>query len=583
MKKTKLVKPNISLQFVLLAVLSINIFTLPKSYAGEFGCLGMPTCNVWITNGYWYEGIKDEINQAWLDYFYDPNGRTFGGSPEVFFLTEVTSNWFVAQNGALVIDNVEHVYKSDQSVRIVDPGQFAVSNFSCPDGKIQEGWTGPLTPGAFLVNENARYCEGSFNPEKNAGKSDQPCPDCVRDNPIHVGTGNKFQQETDYQSPVPGGIQFRRYYNTQGASTLRLGEGWFFDYWQRLRRNPELDAFPDIAAIQAFRPDGKILNYRWVNNQWLADADVLEKLEELKDAQGVTTGWRLILPDNSVEEYFVNGISGILMSITDPNGLVTTITSDLAVAEGGDIFVGTPDKVTGPFGRELQIKYDPVTRDLITVVDPAGNEIHYSQDTNNRLISVSYPDETPLDPNDNPTRIYHYEDTNFPNHLTGITDETGNRFSTYAYDTEGRAILSEHAGGAERITVTYNADGTSTVTSATGDTQTYDFITRRGTIHAANISDPCPTCGPYQSATYDANGFQLSRTDFNGNVTTYIRNGRHLETSRTEAVGTAEERTITTEWHPTFRLPTKITEPGQETTFTYDTQGRLLEKRETEL
>jgi len=57
---------------------------------------------------------------------------------------------------------------------------------------------------------------------------------------------------------------------------------------------------------------------------------------------------------------------------------------------------------------------------------------------------VIYPDTT-ADPNDNPKRTYHYEDTRFPNHLTGVTDENGDRYSTFAYDAEGKAILTEHA------------------------------------------------------------------------------------------------------------------------------------------
>lgn len=71
--------------------------------------------------------------------------------------------------------------------------------------------------------------------------------------------------------------------------------------------------------------------------------------------------------------------------------------------------------------------------------------------------------------------------------------------------------------------------------------------------------------------TYDANGNFASRTDFNGNKTTYIYDlARNLETSRTEAVGTPQARTITTVWHPTWRLPATITEPGQVTTYDYD-------------
>jgi YD repeat-containing protein len=78
-----------------------------------------------------------------------------------------------------------------------------------------------------------------------------------------------------------------------------------------------------------------------------------------------------------------------------------------------------------------------------------------------------------------------------------------------------------------------------------------------------------------QAYTYDANGFMASKTDWKGSVTTYTHNDRGLETSRTEASGTPQARTITTEWHVTLNLRTKITEPERETVFAYDTQGRL--------
>jgi YD repeat-containing protein len=205
----------------------------------------------------------------------------------------------------------------------------------------------------------------------------------------------------------------------------------------------------------------------------------------------------------------------------------------------------------------------------------------YSYDANNNLVSVTYPDATPADTTDNPKRTYHYENASFPNALTGITDENGNRFATWSYDAQGRAISSEHAGGAERVDISYNADGTTTVIDSQGSVQTYHFATQYGVVKVTQIDgDRCADCPAYANTTYDANGFVSSRTDFNGNVTTYVHDARGLETSRTEAVGTPEERTITTEWHPDFRLPVQITEPGKVTTFLYDAQGRLIERTE---
>ncbi|NKB33806.1 MAG: hypothetical protein GKR91_11975 [Pseudomonadales bacterium] len=88
--------------------------------------------------------------------------------------------------------------------------------------------------------------------------------------------------------------------------------------------------------------------------------------------------------------------------------------------------------------------------------------------------------------------------------------------------------------------------------------------------------------GATRSFTYDANGFMASSTDWNGNLTNYVHDNRGLETSRTEAVGTAEERIISTTWHPVFRKPTQIVEPGRTSTFTYDALGHILTRTETD-
>ena len=57
---------------------------------------------------------------------------------------------------------------------------------------------------------------------------------------------------------------------------------------------------------------------------------------------------------------------------------------------------------------------------------------------------------------------------------------------------------------------------------------------------------------------------------------------RNLETSRTEASGTAQARTITTAWNATWRLPALITEPNRTTGFTYDPLGNVLTKTITD-
>jgi len=104
---------------------------------------------------------------------------------------------------------------------------------------------------------------------------------------------------------------------------------------------------------------------------------------------------------------------------------------------------------------------------------------------------------------------------------------------------------------AERVTVTYNADGTATATDANGTSTTSSFKTQFGMVKPVAVDNKGCACGS-SAYTYNANGFLASRKDFNGNLTTYLRDNRGLELSRTEASGTLQARTITTTWHPTF-------------------------------
>ncbi len=401
---------------------------------------------------------------------------------------------------------------------------------------------------------------------KNAG---QP-PSCGVGNPINPATGNKWQEETDYLSDGRYPLRLTRTYNSTPTLRSGLGAQWLSAFERKLV------AYSQQGYIVAARPNGRIFTFSLVGATWTPDADVKDSLVRLTDASSETTGWRYT--DGATDEVETYDASGKLIAIAS-RGLTQALSYD---SEG---FLKT---VTDPFGRELRFTYN--TKGFVeTMIDPAGGVYHYSYDTKNNLVSVSYPDATPSDDSDNPKRLYHYEDPRFPYSLTGITDENGNRVATYAYDDKGRAILSEHAGGAERVTLTYHGDGTTTVTDAQGASRTYTFEAYQGIVKVKSIQGgACPTC-PAQSQfnTYDANGNVVSKTDFNGIVTKHTYDlTRNLEISRTETVGKPEQRTTTTQWHAEFRLPVQIdvfdrnNTHLKRTTFTYDTVGRVLAQTE---
>ncbi len=101
-------------------------------------------------------------------------------------------------------------------------------------------------------------------------------------------------------------------------------------------------------------------------------------------------------------------------------------------------------RVEDSFGHFLVFTYN--SNNLIETVEDQSNIVYrYEYDALGNLTAVVYPDLTPSDNSDNPKRIYHYENTDYPNHLTGITDANGNRYATYVYDPYGQAISTEHA------------------------------------------------------------------------------------------------------------------------------------------
>lgn len=399
------------------------------------------------------------------------------------------------------------------------------------------------------------------NETKNAG---DPCTEKVC-NPIHVGTGNKYQREQDYRGTGAFPLQLDRYYNSvAGVEVRNIGEQWRHTYDRTVVLNV------DIATVN--RADGKALQFKDIGGNWFGDPDVAARLKRLTDGGGNPTGWQYIDVNDATETY---DNDGKLLSIASRSGFTQTLAYDAS---------NRLEQVAGPFGRTLTFTYDGNDR-IASMTDPAGAVYQYAYDGQGRLTSVIYPDETPGTQADNPTRIYHYENGIYPNALTGITDENGKRYVTWGYDAQGRTASSTHADGADDMSLTYNGDGTTTLIDALGTSRTFAFDISHGRVRVANVTGgPCGTgCSVYfEDQTYDLNGFPSSRTNFNGTVTNFIHDARGLETSRTEAVGTAEERTITTRWDAVFRLPILVTEPGKTTAFTYDAQGRLLTRIETD-
>lgn len=398
-------------------------------------------------------------------------------------------------------------------------------------------------------------------------------------NPISPISGAKLQAEIDYRYGGLGGLEFSRYYNSQGyfrphgqeLEDDALGPLWRHTYMRRLH----LYTDQSLALGAAHRPNGFVLYFdaqgREIHNRDGAAAR-LTAIPREPGSPPESPAWHLRLSDDSIETY---SESGRLLYILTRAGLGTTL----------DWKNGRIQSVIDAFGNRLGFVYDADGR-LVQISQPDSRSIGFNYDAGGRLTNVVYPDTT--------TRQYHYEDSYGHDLLTGISDEKGNRYSTYAYRSDGKVISSENAGGVNRHVLDYNGNESAfAVIDPLGTSRNYTFVIAGGVKKLAGTSQPCPSCGSgnVQSQGYDANGNLATLTDFDGNRTDYVYDlQRNLEISRTEGLradgsSTPATRVITTQWHAQFRLPAEISEPasggGVKTTqFSYDANGNLQQKKE---
>lgn len=454
---------------------------------------------------------------------------------------------------------------------------------SCPSGQYRDQSTGECK--AFIVQKNAGTCQ--------PGVTQTP-------NPITVGTGNKVHLDTDYAGTR---LRFERVYNSMAIITSPPAiVAWGpFTRWDHNYSRSISTSF-NLAKIR--RPDGKILffTYNSTNLTWNPDGDVNDRLVQLSNP----AGWKYTDSNDNVEQY---DAAGKLASVTNRAGHTQTLTYSDGTdgANGGFVLdanwnptatvlpAGLLIRVTDAAGRLLSFGYDSASR-LTKLTDPEGQAYRYTYDANNNYASALYPDGR--------TRTYVYNEpantagANLPYALTGIVDENNDRYATYRYDAQGRAIGSEHgsamAGGpVDTYAVTYNTDGSgnpisSVVTDPLTTQRTSTLQNTLGVIKSSGASQPGGSgCGPASNtAAYDADGNVIDRTDWNGNRICHAYDlTRNLETVRgeglasgvacpgslaswTPAAGTAQ-RKITTSWHATYRLPTQVAEPLRITTYVY--------------
>ncbi|GAA0398514.1 hypothetical protein GCM10009133_04190 [Cocleimonas flava] len=368
---------------------------------------------------------------------------------------------------------------------------------------------------------NANACDGGGNDGGDSncsGANSSPIPGSTQQsanpnssvgNPISVITGNKYQQEIDYEAA--GGVAsllFKRHYNSLNIETdTGLGFGWRHSFDIKLVTNPKQN------KIQINQSDGRRIIFT-------LDSVNTKQFRATSPQDGVISaiGNKILWSLNDGRSIFFLGSRPV--EITYPGNRSFTL-------EYENIPDGHLSKVTDNNGRSLLFSYSKgntalgnfeqntnnnvkLPGHLESVTLPDGKVINYSYDDEHNLSSVTYPDNT--------KRIYHYENIGFPNHLTGITNRSGIRFATWGYTDEGRANLSTHADGAEKVTLEYKIPeqmgdiGTTIVTNSLEQKSTYTWryyetISQR--LLLSSEGPGCATCpAPNKNYIYN-NDYQI--------------------------------------------------------------------------
>ena len=479
----------------------------------------------------------------------------------------------------------------------------------CPP--ISEGWIHETTTG---------QCRRIVVPQY---QKNLVCPDS---NPVYASDGSKRQREEDffYQS-FGQRMSFARalYTNSLIDYERAYGQGWFLDKWGR---SLGLKNVASPGIVLATRGPGQTFALK-------SDASGVWKTTpydgiEIKQSTG---GW--ILSDRASGSVELYDQDGKLLSYWDVSGQVTslsysTINTPLSIAPFPGLLIG----LSSPGGEDVGIKYnasgqiaevslrgafqtgyayDSARPDLQTdVLFANGTKRSYSYSSSlNPLLSIPSDDyliQKLSTPGPIPSAQQYKGASSAPvmaqlvtgranrSGFTGITDEAGRPYATYSYDDSGRLAYEYHGQAVSTYHFTYDIPLTqSTVEDDRGGISVRKYKNIRGTLRLESQSQAAGSgCNATTSQVlYDAQGNIKSEVDFGAVRTCHsYDSNRNVETYRLEGLSDSAadeqicnsnlaayqvpagklQRKISTQWHPKWKLVTRLAEPKRITTTVYN-------------
>ncbi|CAM3610699.1 hypothetical protein BOSP111201_15705 [Bordetella sputigena] len=330
-------------------------------------------------------------------------------------------------------------------------------------------------------------------------------------NPLHLVTGNKYQREVDLPAPAAGaGLEIVRHYNAMDPRGGPLGRGWALSYDTRLY------AHAGRVLVQIAQADGSRVDFHCTASCRTLPPGLgrLERAGTARDDdRHPAWHWRWHWPDGRVLDFDARGW---LTRIGDAGGnhvrIVGASSADAAITE-----------VVDQAGETLRFVYEAGPEGArLSRIDTRHGAYGYTHDvpsgaTAYRLAAVTHPARW--------RREYAYEpdlQSGDPYRLTGISwrigpDAAPLRTHSWAYDAQGRAVLSTHgppASARDRVEIAYvaapSADGAAGLTRVRAAGGTTDFHTaiRGGRPVLLRVAGAgCPGCAaPGLHADYDPHG-----------------------------------------------------------------------------
>ena len=374
-------------------------------------------------------------------------------------------------------------------------------------------WIFSLCCFILSIQAQGQTCTPAKTGNPCASSSRAPSLNLGAGNPIHLMSGNKFQQEDDLWMRLSG-LEIVRYYNSSSSTSSVMGVGWQASY------NTQL--FPLKHNWQIILDDGQRVMFHPPDG---SQAQAVEHHQGylLHDKMN----WKWITPQGLVRTF---NSHGYLIEITIPGFPTTHIQRTEKDAPSLISSITSGDETLRyyyhrtPQGVVLQKIDSPIGSYLYSYDIPIGHQHH-------RLIKLTRPDGW--------TKQYLYEpekQAGNPYLLTGISITTPTnkttRINEWRYNTEGLANYSQSLGydplfiDYVKLAKQHNQESHTIVRNQQGHQTHIKGIIKKGHFLLTEVTGDgcylCPRVGT--KATYNEDGFM-----------TFI-NGYHIQRNRQNKV-----------------------------------------------